>query len=151
MRSQIFLTYRYFSHMSFGRPPSINVGFTPSPPDRGSFPLDHYGLWFFVWVWLSCSNTRLGECKATMTMYMECLKENSNNSTPCRALSRDYLDCRMKKWVRHAFFHNDTPSPQKKSSSLSRGLMERDDWRNLGMQNVDNKMENTTDKVKKAT
>jgi len=29
--------------------------------------------------------------------------------------------------------------------------MERDDWRNLGMQNVDNKMENTTDKVKKAT
>lgn len=43
------------------------------------------------------SNTRLGECKATMTMYMECLKENSNNSTPCRALSRDYLDCRMKK------------------------------------------------------
>jgi hypothetical protein len=30
--------------MSFGRPPSINVGFTPTPPDRGSFPLDHYGL-----------------------------------------------------------------------------------------------------------
>jgi len=29
--------------------------------------------------------------------------------------------------------------------------MERDDWRNLGMQNVDNKMENTTEKVKKAT
>jgi cytochrome c oxidase assembly protein subunit 19 len=29
--------------MSFGRPPSINVGFKPSPPDRGSFPLDHYG------------------------------------------------------------------------------------------------------------
>jgi len=29
--------------------------------------------------------------------------------------------------------------------------MERDDWRNLGMQNVDNKMANTPDKVKKAT
>lgn len=29
--------------MSFGRPPSINVGFKTSPPDRGSFPLDHYG------------------------------------------------------------------------------------------------------------
>jgi hypothetical protein len=29
--------------MSFGRPPSINIGFKPSPPDRGSFPLDHEG------------------------------------------------------------------------------------------------------------
>ncbi|KAL9715820.1 Cytochrome c oxidase assembly protein cox19 [Leucoagaricus gongylophorus] len=97
--------------MSFGRPPSINIGLTPSPPDRGSFPLDHYG-----------------ECKAVMTMYMECLKENSNNSTPCRALNRDYLDCRMQK-----------------------GLMEWDDWRNLGLQNVNSKMEmeNTTDKAKK--
>ena len=30
--------------MSFGRPPSINVGFKPGAPDRGSFPLDHFGL-----------------------------------------------------------------------------------------------------------
>ena len=29
--------------MSFGRPPSINIGFKPTPPERGSFPLDHYG------------------------------------------------------------------------------------------------------------
>ena len=29
--------------MSFGRPPSINLGFKPTAPDRGSFPLDHYG------------------------------------------------------------------------------------------------------------
>ena len=29
--------------MSFGRPPSINLGFKPTPPERGSFPLDHYG------------------------------------------------------------------------------------------------------------
>lgn len=85
--------------MSFGRPPSINVGFKPTPPDRGSFPLDHYG-----------------ECRAMMTAYMKCLKENSSNSTPCRGLSREYLDCRMQK-----------------------GLMERDDWSNLGLQNVDNK------------
>ena len=36
--------------MSFGRPPSINVGFKVSAPDRGSFPLDHYGWWrrYFV-------------------------------------------------------------------------------------------------------
>ena len=30
--------------MSFGRPPSIDVGFKPGAPDRGSFPLDHFGL-----------------------------------------------------------------------------------------------------------
>jgi len=29
--------------------------------------------------------------------------------------------------------------------------MERDDWHNLGMQNVDNKMENIPEKIKKTT
>ncbi|KXN83622.1 Cytochrome c oxidase assembly protein COX19 [Leucoagaricus sp. SymC.cos] len=97
--------------MSFGRPPSINIGFTPTPPDRGSFPLDHYG-----------------ECRDKMTLYMKCLKENSSNSTPCRALSRDYLDCRMQK-----------------------GLMERDAWSNLGLQNVNGKnTEGSSDTAKKA-
>ncbi|KAF9023431.1 hypothetical protein BDZ89DRAFT_1069912 [Hymenopellis radicata] len=79
--------------MSFGRPPSINLGFKPSPPDRGSFPLDHYG-----------------ECKDKMMLYMTCLKANSSNSTPCREVSKEYLNCRMDK-----------------------GLMERDDWKNLGL------------------
>ncbi|KAL1739573.1 hypothetical protein HDZ31DRAFT_13047, partial [Schizophyllum fasciatum] len=78
--------------MSFGRPPSVNLGFKPSPPDRGSFPLDHYG-----------------ECKDFMTAYMGCLKTNQNDSTPCRPLSKNYLDCRMRK-----------------------GLMEKDEWQNLG-------------------
>ncbi|KAK7061771.1 hypothetical protein R3P38DRAFT_3383912 [Favolaschia claudopus] len=80
--------------MSFGRPPSVNVGFKPSPPDRGAFPLDHYG-----------------ECKEQMQRYMACLRGNSSTSSPCRPLSKDYLDCRMNK-----------------------GLMERDDWKNLGFQ-----------------
>ena len=35
-----------FPPMSFGRPPSTNVGFKPSAPDRGSFPLDHFGSKF---------------------------------------------------------------------------------------------------------
>ncbi|KAJ6501673.1 hypothetical protein C8R47DRAFT_1175215 [Mycena vitilis] len=78
--------------MSFGRPPSINVGFKPAPPDRGSFPLDHYG-----------------ECKNQMQRYMTCLRDNSSTSSPCRPLSKEYLDCRMTK-----------------------GLMEKDDWQNLG-------------------
>ncbi|KAF8807275.1 hypothetical protein BYT27DRAFT_7223118 [Phlegmacium glaucopus] len=84
--------------MSFGRPPSINVGFKPSAPDRGSFPLDHFG-----------------ECKSKMQLYMACLKENSSTSTPCRNLSKDYLDCRM-----------------------SKGLMEKDEWKNLGLANLNN-------------
>lgn len=85
--------------MSFGRPPSINFGFKPTAPDRGSFPLDHYG-----WLPLHrfCRNHDdaqqiTGECKEKMLVYMKCLKENSSNSTPCRALSKNYLDCRMQK------------------------------------------------------
>ncbi|KAJ7693669.1 hypothetical protein B0H17DRAFT_932810 [Mycena rosella] len=85
--------------MSFGRPPSINVGFKPTPPDRGSFPLDHYG-----------------ECKDQMKLYMTCLRDNSSESSPCRPLSKDYLDCRMTK-----------------------GLMEKDDWKNLGFQSKEPK------------
>ncbi|KAF4605526.1 Suppressor of Sensor Kinase (SLN1) [Pleurotus pulmonarius] len=84
--------------MSFGRPPSINVGFTPNPPDRGSFPLDHYG-----------------ECKNQMVQYMKCLKANDSTSTACRELGKTYLDCRMNK-----------------------GLMERDEWNNLGFANLPN-------------
>ncbi|KAH7883803.1 hypothetical protein F5I97DRAFT_1796003, partial [Phlebopus sp. FC_14] len=82
--------------MSFGRPPSINVGFKTTPPDRGSFPLDHDG-----------------ECKDQMMQYMACLKNNSSTSTPCRAFSKQYLECRMNK-----------------------GLMERDEFTNLGLGNI---------------
>ncbi|KAJ4476589.1 hypothetical protein J3R30DRAFT_3291791 [Lentinula aciculospora] len=64
--------------MSFGRPPSINSGFKVSPPDRGSFPLDHYA-----------------ECKQQMMLYINCLKTNSSTSTACRELSKEYLHCRM--------------------------------------------------------
>ncbi|KZT23815.1 hypothetical protein NEOLEDRAFT_1029180, partial [Neolentinus lepideus HHB14362 ss-1] len=83
--------------MSFGRPPSISTGFQVTPPDRGSFPLDHYG-----------------ECKDQMMAYVTCLRNNSNSSTPCRHLNKAYLECRMNK-----------------------GLMERDEWKNLGLSNVE--------------
>jgi len=83
--------------MSFGRPPSINIGFKKSPPDRGSFPLDHDG-----------------ECKDQMKLYMDCLRKNLSTSSSCRHLSRGYLDCRMNK-----------------------GLMERDEWKNLGLSDLD--------------
>jgi len=46
--------------------------------------------------------------------YMNCLRQNSSTSSSCRVLSKEYLDCRMNK-----------------------GLMERDDWKNLGLANLD--------------
>lgn len=48
------------------------------PPERGIFPLDHDG-----------------ECKAPMKMYLQCLKDNSQDNFPCKDLSKAYLQCRM--------------------------------------------------------
>ncbi|XP_017772870.1 PREDICTED: cytochrome c oxidase assembly protein COX19 [Nicrophorus vespilloides] len=52
--------------------------FTPTPPEKGSFPLDHEGL-----------------CKKLMVKYMQCLRKNDNNNSECRKESQDYLGCRM--------------------------------------------------------
>ena len=79
----------------------------PTPPLKGSFPLDHFG-----------------ECKHLMLEYTECMKvrasaaplsscrpllrhthrprrlpcqKSSGNSSQCRELSKKYLDCRMTK------------------------------------------------------
>ncbi|RHZ52814.1 hypothetical protein Glove_457g50 [Diversispora epigaea] len=65
--------------MSFGRPPSVKT-FTTSPPERGSFPLDHEG-----------------ECKQLVKEYLQCLKQNSGNNGNCRYLSKAYLKCRMER------------------------------------------------------
>ncbi len=52
----------------------------PTPPQRGSFPLDHFG-----------------DCTEQMKKYMKCLKLVHNDNAPnCRLLAKDYLDCRMK-------------------------------------------------------
>jgi CHCH domain. len=52
--------------------------FTPTPPDKGSFPLDHEG-----------------QCKKAMVKYMICLKTNKNHNSSCREEAMGYLDCRM--------------------------------------------------------
>ncbi|CAG8478522.1 10065_t:CDS:2 [Ambispora gerdemannii] len=65
--------------MSFGRPPNITT-FSATPPERGSFPLDHEG-----------------ECKKLVKEYLECLKQNKSDNGACRHLSKAYLECRMKK------------------------------------------------------
>ncbi|KAM0481507.1 hypothetical protein ACHAPE_003473 [Trichoderma viride] len=51
----------------------------PTPPQRGSFPLDHDG-----------------ECKKAMTSYLACMKKvRGVNEDECRNLAKAYLSCRM--------------------------------------------------------
>jgi cytochrome c oxidase assembly protein subunit 19 len=52
--------------------------FKPTPPDKGSFPIDHDG-----------------ECRPQMILYLECLQKNDRDSSACRDLSQKYLKCRM--------------------------------------------------------
>lgn len=52
--------------------------FIPTPPDKGSFPLDHDGV-----------------CKKEMFMYMKCLTASNNNNSACREAAKGYLECRM--------------------------------------------------------
>lgn len=52
--------------------------FIPTPPDKGSFPLDHENV-----------------CKLQMIKYMSCLKKSRSDNAQCRIESKDYLQCRM--------------------------------------------------------
>jgi len=54
--------------------------FNPTPPEKGSFPLD-----------------KDGECKIFYAKYMLCLLDKKNNASECRQESKDYLECRMEK------------------------------------------------------
>lgn len=52
---------------------------SPTPPERGSFPLDHDG-----------------ECRIQMLDYLNCMKLVKGENAPnCRLLAKDYLKCRM--------------------------------------------------------
>ncbi|XP_072273920.1 cytochrome c oxidase assembly protein COX19 [Pyxicephalus adspersus] len=62
---------------------AMNFGtknFKPRPPEKGAFPLDHFG-----------------ECKPFKEMFMKCLRENSFQSSLCREESKEYLECRMER------------------------------------------------------
>ncbi|CAD7936649.1 unnamed protein product [Amoebophrya sp. A25] len=48
------------------------------PPDRGSFPLDHWN-----------------DCTPIMSEYMACLGRNRHDNNSCRYITRQYLQCRM--------------------------------------------------------
>ncbi|KAG5853560.1 cytochrome c oxidase assembly protein COX19 [Anguilla rostrata] len=54
--------------------------FKPRPPDKGSFPLDHFG-----------------ECKPFKEIFMKCLRENGYDNSLCRLQSKEYLECRMER------------------------------------------------------
>lgn len=54
------------------------------------------------------TNNGAGECKDFMRVYLDCLRKNEHNSTPCRHLNRDYLDCRMNRCVTSLFVNEIT-------------------------------------------
>ncbi|KAL1958590.1 hypothetical protein VTO42DRAFT_4187 [Malbranchea cinnamomea] len=67
--------------MSFGSPGGRSLNIKPTPPERGSFPLDHDG-----------------ECKYLISTYLNCLKSAGGvNDEQCRKLAKGYLSCRMEK------------------------------------------------------
>uniref|UniRef100_A0A3P9QCR3 Cytochrome c oxidase assembly protein COX19 n=2 Tax=Poecilia reticulata TaxID=8081 RepID=A0A3P9QCR3_POERE len=73
----IFFSFNINANMST----AMNFGtksFKPRAPDKGSFPLDHFG-----------------ECKAFKEKFMQCLRENTFDNSKCRLQSKDYLECRM--------------------------------------------------------
>ncbi|DBB16869.1 hypothetical protein WJX82_006360 [Trebouxia sp. C0006] len=53
-------------------------GLQPRAPEKGVFPLDHFG-----------------ECKQVSQDYLACLKDNTGDASKCRDLSKLYLQCRM--------------------------------------------------------
>jgi cytochrome c oxidase assembly protein subunit 19 len=52
----------------------------PLAPEKGVFPLDHFG-----------------ECKRVMRAYLGCLKSRGDDAARCRYLSKKYLECRMER------------------------------------------------------
>ncbi|KAH8905348.1 hypothetical protein BR93DRAFT_960398 [Coniochaeta sp. PMI_546] len=63
---------------TFGSPGAL-PSTKPTPPQRGSFPLDHEG-----------------ECTKVMKSYLNCIKKvRGVNEDECRNLAKSYLACRM--------------------------------------------------------
>lgn len=64
---------------TFGGPGGRTTFSKPTPPERGSFPLDHEA-----------------ECQPIMKQYLRCIKAKRGvNDEECRQLSKGYLQCRM--------------------------------------------------------
>ncbi|XP_058013874.1 cytochrome c oxidase assembly protein COX19 [Pituophis catenifer annectens] len=63
------------STMVFG-----SKSFKPRAPDKGAFPLDHFG-----------------ECTLFKEKFMKCLQANNFENGLCRQESKEYLECRMER------------------------------------------------------
>lgn len=50
-----------------------------TPPDKGSFPLDHFK-----------------ECEPLVHKYIKCVNKHQMMPKRCQQIQMDYLDCRMK-------------------------------------------------------
>lgn len=101
--------------------PSINS------PERGSFPLDHFGMsrrsdapfptlpgtvysiaqskqWEDESMVADAGHgLDTGECKSIMTQYLRCIRAHrGTNDEECRQMSKAYLQCRMERYVQPA-------------------------------------------------
>lgn len=76
-----FFVHKRAIMSTFGSPGGRQIISKPTPPERGSFPLDHEA-----------------ECQPIMKQYLKCLRGSRGvNSEECRELSKNYLQCRMER------------------------------------------------------
>ncbi|XP_075168031.1 cytochrome c oxidase assembly protein COX19 [Haematobia irritans] len=82
--------------------------FIPTPPEKGSFPLDHESL-----------------CKKYYLLYMRCLRRSDDQSSECRKEAQEYLGCRMKnqlmeevEWSKLGFEDTNTRKKQQESPGI---------------------------------
>ena len=69
-----------------------------TPPERGSFPLDHRGeckKTMKVSAHSSLASIGARADTAPVQLYMDCMKQESYGPGACRELSKAYLQCRM--------------------------------------------------------
>ena len=86
------------------------------------------------------SHTGTGECKHLISSYLKCLKSKRGvNDEDCRMVAKDYLGCRMEKYVSH--FRASVGVSlvwldimlTRCHFCLDRNLMAPDDFKNLGL------------------
>ncbi|KAF7186941.1 Cytochrome c oxidase assembly protein COX19 [Pseudocercospora fuligena] len=94
---------------TFGGPGGRTTFSKPTPPERGSFPLDHEA-----------------ECQPIMKQYLKCIKSAKGVPTEaCRELSKNYLQCRMERnlmapdSMRNLGFQEDEPAKSSAASSTT--------------------------------
>ena len=77
-------------------------GYQPKAPDKGVFPLDHFGECKQVSLSMFTPGLREPPFHSSITnflqvkeAYMECLKLHSQQADSCKELAKQYLQCRM--------------------------------------------------------